>query len=173
MTLLESKERRARLILEAFRALEEKNGSTMVMGAPNASETPRAVRFDDNMRAIFTPNQRIGIGRLTQEKAGERYFDDDGWCLVVVEVRNKRRMVVNVRGDVVQVHLHEHGLWEQWLGLEAEDMPPYHNLPYPDPESPAWQAVMASDDYKRPPLRITVLPNAQPNRRRGRQLRFQ
>ena len=120
---------------------------------------------DDPWKAQVSPDRRMTVGRVYGNVAGDRVLDAEGWDLIQVWFHNAIRMVVNRRGDELEIHYYKPGIWEEWFGVDPRsDFHTYCRLPFADPNSPAWKELEQTEDFQLAPLRGEATASPLPRR---------
>lgn len=120
----------------------------------------------------MTEGQRAGLGRHTEYSIGERRFSDAKCSVFELFWLDKRMLAVNVRATELELFFFQPGAWECAFGSDSGgDTLVCDRWIFAKTGDPIWEAFVASQDYQRPPLRITGDPDmVEPTRKRQKRL---
>lgn len=177
---MHTKKDRACAIVSLF-AARYASGQAVPGHGGGGTQSARRIVFNPRCHAIFSPGMRVTQAFHTPTLVGERYIPDSDWCLVEVFTGGRLSLVANVQGweidgdgnfrfaEVSPYH-YIPGQWESWLGVDrGGDTVPLLPALFADPKLPSWQAFLASDDAKLPPLREgRVVPDVPAHKKRSR-----
>ena len=146
-----TKEHRAQSIIDAVMAMDKEFGHDMPGGAPGDRE--RLIYNGPKWRARVIPDYRIAYVRRSQSNIVECVVAQAGCTFFELKIFDTIALQANVRGTDVQLHNFQPGDWEGWFGVDNErDTVPLLPIIFADPNSPAWQAFMKSEDYQLPDM---------------------
>lgn len=159
--MLEAKRARARAIIAVITAMDPVCGARCrSMGGPSDTRGRLIDPKDEPWKAQISPDRRITVGRLYGNVVGDRFLEEEGCDVIQVWFHNVCRMVVNRRGDDLEVHFYQPGLWEEWFGVDPRsDTHTYCRLPFANPDSAEWRALEKTADFQLKPMRADVYAN--------------
>lgn len=122
--MLANKQARAELIISRILASDAKFGR--IMPVADRTKMGREISWDGRWKARIMPELRLVMGRIYDDRFGDRYIEDAGCRVFELTGHGKKLLVANLRGAEVTVYRYLPGAWEAWFGVDnGDDRTPY------------------------------------------------
>lgn len=150
--MLANKQARAELIISRILASDGKFGR--IVPVADRTKMGREISWDGRWKAKIIPDQRLVMGRVYNNRFGDRYVEDGGCRVFNLMASGKTLLQANLRGSEVTIYRYSPGAWEAWFGVDnGDDRTPFGPECFARPGSPEEKQFLQNIDADLAPAR--------------------